>query len=415
MTEPLLGHRAYVVEWDDFTGGVALRSNTPGPAGSLVVEFDGLTLALDAANPRLVNFIEVGDGQAATDPSLMPSLMRRLIGDAATDEVAALVTSGSSRPRRIDATDGAREQPVPARIARLATALAGAEAPGLLPEEAALATLEAVAIARNAGLLDDLPSSQERLQQAASEVAALTEPKLARLDRTSRVAAADACELAAAWVPDRLGDDLRRVASQLRTNRPQSGLATTPSRPPASPAELAVAISLDSLPLMTAERLPSVTRTSNDEYEVRLHGWAERATGWWVRAFRVDGQVPLAAVPMLDEGPDAVAQLLLAQSDGGDFELDIVGDPGSVRPSRQLAAFRAAIASGQRAARLERLDRRDAAAHAWQRSSELHRRAGDEDRARQAEAIASNQRAASQRFASPHVGATFADHCLPTS
>src|SRR4051812_23764305 len=135
MTEPLLGYRPYVAEWDDLSGTLVVRSNTPGPAGSLVVEFDGLTLALDAANPRLVNFIDVDDGRAATEASPAPSLLRRLIGDTATDQLRALVASGRERPQRIEA-DALREQSVPTRIARLATAIVGTGAPGLLPQEA---------------------------------------------------------------------------------------------------------------------------------------------------------------------------------------------------------------------------------------------------------------------------------------
>ena len=110
---------------------------------------------------------------------------------------------------------------MPARVARLAVALAGAEAPGLLPEERALATLEALAIARNVGLFNELSTSSERLMQAAANVAGLTTSQLDRLGRSSRTAAADACENAAAWVPDEVEHELRRVAAHLRTNREQ--------------------------------------------------------------------------------------------------------------------------------------------------------------------------------------------------
>ena len=174
-----------------------------------------------------------------------------------------------------------------------------------------------------------------------------------------------------------------------------------------------VQISHASLPALIAEITPSVTRTTNDEFQVRLHGWAGRTDGWWVRAFRPGGQVPLAAVPMRADEDDAVAELLLPQRDGASFELDIVDNPGSVRPSTQLAAFRAAIAAGQRAARLERLDRRDEATNAWQRSADLHRQAGDNDRARQADAIVSDQRASSLARHSLQVSPTLADLYLP--
>ena len=411
MAEPLLGHRAYVAEWDAATGELALRSNAPGPAGSLVIEFDGLTLALDAADPQIVNFIDVSDPQSALADGADRSLLRRLIGDEAVDLIAAL-NRRIERPQRVDSTDGGREQPVPTRIARLATALNSAESPGLLPPEAAVATLEALNSVRLAGLAADIPETQQRLEAAATVLARMPADGLEHLEYRTRISAADACEVAAEVVPSELADGLRLLADQLREREPV--LMTSAGRWLAR-SEPSIVLSPDSLPLMIAEHSPSITRLSNDEFEVRLVDWAERAEGWWVRAFRAEGRVPLAAVPMRTEGADAVAHLLLPQQDGALFELDIVDDPGSVRPSAQLVAFRAAIASGQRAARLERLDRRDAAVHAWQRSSDLYQLAGDPDRARQADAIVLDQRASSLARPTLQVGPTIADHCLPSS
>ena len=416
LAEPILGHRAYVADVDPSTGAISLRSNTPGPAGSLVVEFDGVTLGLDAADPSLVNFIDAHDGRAslAGAPQPEPSLLRRLIGDAAVDSLRNLAPGHSDRPHRIESADGGREQTVPSRIARLAAALAGTEGPGLLPQEAALAMLEAYAIARHAGLANDLPASEERLERAASVVAGLSEVQIVQLTRLGRGDAADVCDVVSEWTPEHLADALRDVAARIRDDSAGLGRVASATAPPRAAVAVDVRVSPASLPALIAEIVPSVSRSTNDELEVRLHGWAERANGWWVRAIRTGGQVPLAVVPMRSIGSDAVAELLLPPADGATFELDIVDDPGSARPSEQLAAFRAAIAAGQRAARLERLDRRDAAAHAWQRSSELYAQAGDDVRARQAEAIMSRQRNWSHRFAAPHVAPTLADHFLPS-
>ena len=147
---------------------------------------------------------------------------------------------------------------------------------------------------------------------------------------------------------------------------------------------------------------------------MRLRGWGDRAAGWWVRAFTVGDRVPLAVVPMLADGRDAVATFLLPPSDGAKFEIDIVDNPALERPGERIAAFRAAIASGQRAARLERLDRSYDAADAWRRASRFHRSAGDTDRARQAEAMIRGQRQASRRVRTMNVPPTMADHCLAT-
>jgi len=272
MAEPLLGHRSYVAEWEAFTDALVLRSNSPGPAGSLVVEFDGLTLALDAADPQIVNFIDVPDPRAALAQGTERSLLRRLIGDEAVDSIATLNRNGG-RPQRIEAADGGREQPVPTRIARLATALSSAESPGLLPQEAAVATLEALNSARNTGLADNLPSKQQRLEQAAAVLVGMPGGGLAHLEFEARTSAADACELAAELVPVELADGLYLLAVQLREREPALLLAV--EQRAAHHSEPTIAISPDSLPLMIAEHSPSVTRTSNDEYEVRLVGWAE--------------------------------------------------------------------------------------------------------------------------------------------
>jgi len=374
-----------------------------------VVEFEGLTLALDASDPGLVNFLDVSDGRVAATTSDPPSLLNRMIGSEAAAAVKAIIDAASDRPQRVESVDGRREQPVPTRIARLAVSLAGATTPGLLSHQSAMAALEAVVAARGAGLADALPGAAVVLEESARLAVEGGEQLVAREDRSSRLLASDVCEQAADLAVGH-SDALLELASRLR----QDDLPAASHAPRrATTSEATVTFDADVLPMMVAEQMPSVRRSSSDEYEVRLHGWAGRTDGWWVRAFRPGGQVPLAAVPMRADEDDAVAELLLPQRDGASFELDIVDNPGSVRPSTQLAAFRAAIAAGQRAARLERLDRRDEATNAWQRSADLHRQAGDNDRARQADAIVSDQRASSLARHSLQVSPTLADLYLP--
>ena len=409
MSEPLIGHRAYVVEWDEVADVISLRSNTPGPAGSLVLEFEGLTLALDASDPGLVNFIDVSNGRVAATPADPPSLLHRLIGSEAAAAVKAIIDAASDRPQRVESVDGRREQPVPTRIARLAVSLATATTPGLLPHQSAMAALEAMAAARGAGLADALPSAAVVVEESARLAVEGGEQLVASGDRASRRLAADVCEQAADYA-GRHADALLELAVRLRHD--DLPAASRSSRRAAS-SEATVTFDPDVLPMMVAEQMPSVRRSSNDEHEVRLYGWAGRTEGWWVRVFRPGGQVPLAAVPMRIVGDDAVAELLLPERDGASFELDIVDDPGSGRPSTQLALFRAAIAAGQRAARLERLERRSEATNAWERSAGLHRQARDNDRARQADAIVSDQRASSLARRSLQVAPTLADHYLP--
>lgn len=431
MDEPLLGTPAYVAQWDADTGSLSLRANTPGPAGALVVEFHGVTLALDAATPRQLSFINIADARAAieqTTTSAPHSLLKRLVGTDMIERLTTLMAANKQRPQRIDDSGRSRGEQVPEATARLVIALTGADTPGLSEQEAAFATLEAMTIAHELGLADDLPASSDRLTQAATTVAGLTSFQLDAFDSPSWSLAAHVAEQAAAWLPSPLSDALRFTAQRLRAEAP-AGLAAIvfPAAADAVPAGAAapeprsllqprpaIALLPDSLPLLVANRTPTISRTTNDECEVRLRGWGDRTAGWWVRAFTVGDRVPLAVVPMLADGRDAVATFLLPPSDGAKFEIDIVDNPALERPGERIAAFRAAIASGQRAARLERLDRSYDAADAWRRASRFHRSAGDTDRARQAEAMIRGQRQASRRVRTVNVPPTMADLCLPT-
>jgi hypothetical protein len=426
MNAPLLGTRAYVAEFDADVGSLSLRANAPGPAGALVVQFHGLTLALDAAAPRQLSSIDIADARATVESTTQPSLLTRLVGAEVVSRLATLMTIDKQRPQRIDGPRRGRDEPVPEAVARLVIAMTGADTPGLSEQEAVFATLEAMTIAHELGLADDLSGTDDRLTQAATTIAALTWSQLDAFDGSSWLPASDAAEQAAAWLPPPLCDALRFTAKRLRADAPD-GLAavlTFPAPAAAVPAAAApeprsllkphpaIALSPDSLPLAVANRVPTVSRTTNDECEVRLRGWSDRAAGWWVRAFIVDQRVPLAVVPMLTDERDAVATFLLPPSSGAKFEIDIVDDPAVERPSERVAAFRAAIASGQRAARLERLDRPHDAADAWRRASRFHRSAGDTDRARQADAMIRGQRPASRRSTTTSIQPTLADRYL---
>ena len=129
-------------------------------------------------------------------------------------------------------------------------------------------------------------------------------------------------------------------------------------------------------------------RTSHDEYQVQLPGWAGRRRRVVVPFHGEPGSVPLAIVPLLDDGPDASACFIVPPRFVGELTIEVLDDPGAPRHSRQVAAFRAALAAGKRAARLERLRRPDDAATTWLRASDLHRQAGDPWRAASAQAIA---------------------------
>ena len=156
-----------------------------------------------------------------------------------------------------------------------------------------------------------------------------------------------------------------------------------------------VAFTPDSLPLSVGATEPMLRHVSNDEFEVRLPGWAERIDDWWLRVCVAGDSVPYTVVPLLPEGQDAVALFLVDTAATVSLEMDIVADAFQPKSSPHLAAFKAALAAGRRAARLERLGDLGQARTQWLQSEALHREAGDEHRAGHARSIAHDELAGS--------------------
>jgi hypothetical protein len=400
MADPLLGMQTYVAEWEPMAGQLWLTGTMAGPAGSFELTLVDVDVVIDAADPEVVNSIRVADGAS-------PRLLQRLIGEAGADEALAAVGSTAAIRPRIGARSARRPRAtVTAEMARFVIAMSTARAQGLRASERALADLEAMVLAHRLDLHEWVPDWREALHESAREVTRADE-----LDRDVSELAAAICRDASRLVDDDLlRSRLLHIVDRLLRPPAAAGAAAAPRQ--AMPAmarkaemelltlDAAIAflphaldrsVTEDSLPKLLADTEPVITRTSNDEYELRIEDWAGRADGWWVRAFSGADRVPLAVVPMIDDNGDAVARFLVTENDAASMIVDIVDDPTGVLASEQIAAFRAAVASGKRAARLERLDRHPAATVAWQRSSELHARAGDGWRAKTAAARASAQ------------------------
>lgn len=203
-----------VAELDQSTGAISLRSNSPGPAGSLVVEFDGVTLGLDAADPSLVNFIDVLDVHAKAGIVGTPPCLAGLIGDEAT-ALGALAAAHDERPRRIESADDGREQPVPphrspgdcARRCRGARAVASggfARAVGGADDRTAFGGW--LAIYR--GAMNDW-SWQPLLSSALCRAARTVGSR-------NPGGAADVCDTVSEWLPEQLGSAPREVAARIR-------------------------------------------------------------------------------------------------------------------------------------------------------------------------------------------------------
>ena len=392
----LLSDQQYVGEYDADTGDLVLTGTTPGPAGSYELRLDMISVVLDAADPTVVNLITVTQADRALGGSNR-RLLERLIGAEASD--AAVVLWGTNDRLRLGPpTTGPRlgpqlQQVEMARVVAMAKVVVGmsiADDAGLLPFERALGRLEAFHLMSLLDLRADVDDWPDLVHVAAVDLLDLTPD---RIDPILRPLVMVVFEHASAVLDDQLlAARLRRAAATFGPFEPEAFIvaesrmdfdtmargagAASPAvaasamaasamaapTPMVVPAQHPVEVAIHSLPNLVAGKLPSINRTSGDEYEVRLSDWAERANGWWARAFRGADAVPLAAVPLTADGDDAVARFLVARSDAASLVVDIVDRPGESRPSASVASLRAAIASGKRAAQLERLERGSQAA-----------------------------------------------------
>ncbi len=108
-----------------------------------------------------------------------------------------------------------------------------------------------------------------------------------------------------------------------------------------------IALTPDSLPLAIAQRMPTIIRTTNDELEVRLHGWSGRATGWWVPSLhRRRSRCRSPWCPCSPKGEMRSRSCCCRPTTGCQLRTRHRRQPGSLRPSTRVAEFRAAIAVG---------------------------------------------------------------------
>lgn len=428
---PLLGRQQYVAEWDPVTDELRLTGTLPGPAGSFEVSLAGVEVVLDAADPAVVNSVAVTEASRVADGTRQ--LLHRLLGEDVTTVVLIAVGHPTVRPRIAARQSGRGRGGTNPAMARLVLAMSTAGDAGLRAEERALADLEAAVLSHRLGLQASIAGGAELLHDSALAVAQAgplerTYGWSSRGDRPAGIgpsaasAAAALCREAAGLISDELlrarllhliePDEPRHAAAGAAAPAPMQAPASKRMRvdraaeQAAEPAAASVAeemadaaiaylphaldraVTADSLPRLIAGAEPTISRTSNDEYELRLAGWADRADGWWMRAYSGADRVPLAMVPMTNDGADAVGRFLITEHAAASMVVDIVNDPAQALAPERIATFRAAIAAGKRAGRLERLDRPDDARVAWQRASELHFAAGDTWRSTTAAALA---------------------------
>jgi hypothetical protein len=410
MAEPLIIGQGFAVLRDPSDDLLELVGSAPGPAGAIELALGGATLSLDAAEPGVIVGItaELDRGRLPTAASA--AAFDALVGPDVRARALAIPADG--HPRRMDPVPGRAD--VDRDLIVLALVAAAGAAPGMLPEERAVAALEAAALARRLDLSRWIDPSGNGASQAA-ELLADDVGEIARRPDVAGHVAALLDEYALITDVAALADRLRAMAAELRGDfvgvadvieAPAAFELTTAggAMPAAAPMAAdrmvsrprqakrrAVSVAVDALPRLLADAVPRVTPTTGDEFEVRLRGWARRADGWWARVWAPADRVPLAVVPVRADGGDAVARFL-APAVWGDVVVGIVDDPSEPLPSAHAAAFRAAVATGKRAARHARLGDDVRAAAVWRASAELHRAAGDDWRAAVADGFATGGR-----------------------
>lgn len=399
MARPLLGRQQLVASWDPSTDDIEMVGMVPGPAGVASLEFDDLTVDIDVANPASVAFVSIPEASDAARRGRLERLLTVLIGPDSTGAVLAMTEP--AEPDRVIVGGGDWSAPtgpdaqVRPDVAALAIALTQATAPGLRPVEQALALLEGVGLAGRAELLSFMTWLTDEIPHAVDALEGADADELPPAGSELSSQAAEICAESAAHIPS-ARDRGRVLAFAQRVGERTADASAPPRRRRRDSRNTDLAeVSPESLTAVTGAPDLEFRHVEADEFEARVPLWAHRADGWWVRVFAADGLTPVAMAPLTADGKDAVAELLVPQPHQDHLQVDVVEDPLEPKLSVEAAAFRVAIVNGQRAARYERLGRRNEAVEAWRQSEEWHRRAGDETRARQADAIARQQSARS--------------------
>lgn len=393
---PLVGDQAVVGEWDPAARLFTVRGWVPGPAGAAAVDLGaGVEIEIDVAAPEVLTSLTVeapwtGDPRALHDRAVR--LLEGLLGPDRLRDMFALADADADEPivrplgRRDASTWRGREEErgVDHRIVRVALAGVHAETDAD-PLARAAARLDAV-IGR-AGLGQPY-SSRQRARRAAQDALA----RLGELHDLQTASAAGARALAELVVrAGRLADDevaARRIVQRVRASAREHvasayGMpAPTAGRP--LPALRAVLPVEDCSPAgLPGHVAVHGARRGDSELEVRAVEGVGVMDGWWARAHDPDG-TPLAIAPLLADGPDAVARLLVPPACLRSAVLDVTDAPAVPRPNGRRVAFDLALDAGRAAARLERTGRPGDARARWADCAALHEQAGDETRAGQA-------------------------------
>lgn len=437
VDDPLVDSTSLVASFDEELSGWTASERDAGPAGSVGLTLPGdVVVDIDVAEPQVLTglWVPAVDGACAADAE---ATVRALVGSVRS---RALVVHRSTDPATLPAPDevarerrrrrlGAVGQPdVPGvwpLLSRHVLSAAVAEGRGvsdlaraiaLVDAAAAVADLDVLGLRRRARRLgeeglaalldqvDELGSGgdvdgtdleqylpdPDALADVVDLVSDLVPPAMDRrvnqlLDRLrNRVEAPDGPGARAVPPLD------RRDVIGLAAENPAPRVAEAPrtvgaqSRRPV--AEL-LRVDGQTLPDAIGRHDVAARAITDSEAEVRIVGRADLAGRWWARAFPVGDQTPVAVGRFAVAGTDAVARLLVPPSALHDATFDVTDRPGEPRSPVGLRSVRKAAAAGRAASRAERLGNQEDAAERWSDCAAAWARAGDVQRAEQAEAF----------------------------
>ncbi|WP_436793864.1 hypothetical protein [Actinospongicola halichondriae] len=411
MPEPLIESRAMVGEWDGEGRGWTARDWVPGPAGTVGLSLPGgVELEVDVAAPGTFVGLWV-DAARARQPSLEAlATLAALVGEERATALLSLRRGGvrplpSTRYDRFDedrvlqldrGTDPTEPGLAPA-LARHALAAGDAVDHSASDLVVALSLLDAAAAGLGIDGLDLERRAQDMARRGADLLADVWSPDVSIDLRSLRAVVRELDPL--------FTDDHRRAMRAIVDGRDQrhpagSGRvadAAMPASAPLQATEMRRSAPVSRLRPVDVSTLPesldvleaAARNTRDAEAEVRIPGRPDLVDRVWARTFDADGVI-VAAAPLLDDGGDAVARLLVPPSLLAGASFDVTDRPDEARPSRGLRATVDAIAHGRSAARAERLrDRKETYAR-WGRSAESWGVAGDDDRAQTARRYATD-------------------------
>jgi hypothetical protein len=280
--------------------------------------------------------------------------------------------------------DNPAHHPLAHALAALDAALAGQQLDDNIETGSRLRAVSAADLLLAAvrdGELDGQPVAEYELVDALQRLAP-------RLDSPAEQAIRSLADDVARGTYDLPSDDLqdamylRADADAMRDPSAAQQLADVAFAPAPRRSAGAVLDAIDTraLPEVFARVQVAARITTHSEIEVRVHGRAADAEGWWARAFST-GDVIVAAAPLRASGRDAVARLLVPPATLRSVTIDITHTPGEPRTPASLRSVADAVAIGQAAARSERLGDRRQARQRWTSSAEAWSKADDPGRA----------------------------------